>query len=121
MSKENMDWKTLIRDTRYKLGLTRQEFADLLGVTLSTFDSWEFQGKIPTPLTQDLVVSFYNNHKRARELIESQKKMYLSKPEEINRSQIFSEGIAKKMLIIGGLLLLAHILSENKKKNKNGS
>lgn len=41
-----MTW-TELNQARHELGLTPQEMADLLGVSISTYKGWRTRGKIP--------------------------------------------------------------------------
>ena len=49
-----------VRDLRDSLGLSRKDFAVLLGVSESLVYLWETQGVIPSPFYQKIIAGIFN-------------------------------------------------------------
>ena len=47
--KNNNDISNLVKELRYKLGLTQEQFAQKVGVTFSTINNWEKGTRTPHP------------------------------------------------------------------------
>ena len=50
-----MDWKSYIKNTRSRLGLSQSQFASILGVSPYAIQSWEIGRANPQPLHQDVL------------------------------------------------------------------
>lgn len=50
-----MEWSTYVKSTRKRMGLTQTEFGNVLGVSLSGVQSWEYGRTKPLPLHQDIL------------------------------------------------------------------
>jgi len=49
LMKNNNDISNLVKELRYKLGLTQEQFAQKVGVTFSTINNWEKGNRTPHP------------------------------------------------------------------------
>ncbi len=49
LMKNNNDISNLVKELRYKLGLTQEQFAQKVGVTFSTINNWEKGTRTPHP------------------------------------------------------------------------
>lgn len=47
-----------IKEIRFKLGLTQEEFAHKIGVSVSTVARWETNRKSPSPLAERAIIAF---------------------------------------------------------------
>ena len=49
-----------IKELRYKLGMTQQQFARVVGVTISSVKRWENNKQSPSPLAEQAILSVIN-------------------------------------------------------------
>lgn len=117
------EWSNFVKETRKLLGLSRPEFASLLGITIPTLDSWEYLGVVPPPVYQYVVGELHNNAVKARNQLDSDKWRYInagnSQEGVANRKNVsFWKDVAKGAVAIGAILLIASVLSNQSEENK---
>jgi len=70
-------WAELVRMLRQRLGLSRPDFAALIGVSIETLSSWEYRGVVPNFVMQDLIVRMWQNVDLLRKELDGQLAQYV--------------------------------------------
>ena len=73
-----MKWSQFLKELRQKLGITREELAQLLGVTISSLNHWEYREIIPPLLYQDMILQLYRNAEKVKIELNRKKGEYLA-------------------------------------------
>ena len=103
----------LIKKTRAQLGLSRQEMANLLGVSLRTLAGWEYADVVPHPVYQEMVVRLHNNADEVRQEIEQDKANYITQAQVAQYQNGGESKFWKSALVgigIGALAVLTKVL-----------
>ena len=87
------DWKKYVIETRERLGLTQQEFARLLGVSVPSVQRWEY-GKTKPPLLQADIINQINDRMNAIKLEEQRRKAHIG---DLLRAVLIGGGVAYGM------------------------
>ena len=113
----NLTWKEFLRETREDLGITRLEFSRLLGVSLSTFNSWEYSQRVPPPIYQDMIVRLHDNSDEIRAMLDADRARYLkmgysdAQPGQRGNGD-FWKGVKGGITAVGAVVLLMGLNSK---------
>lgn len=108
-----MKWSQFLRETKQKLGITREEFAQLLGVTISSLNHWEYSDVTPPLLYQDMILQLYQNAEKIKEELAKKKGEYLSlaTTTKYKSDDDFWTGVVLGGALVGAMALLIKALS----------
>lgn len=115
---------SILKELRQKLSITREELAQLLGVTISSLNHWEYRKILPTLLYQDMILQLYSNADKVKIELNRNKgeylalaitKKYKSKDDFLTKSNGDILGCA----LIGAMALLIKALSDTKERDND--
>ena len=113
-----MKWSQFLKETRQKLGVTREEFTQLLGITISCLNHWEYSEITPPLLYQDIILQLYRNAEKIKQELDTKKGEYLSLATgtKYKSTDDFWTGVVLGGVLVGAIALLIKALS-NQKEN----
>lgn len=104
-----MKWSQFLKETRQKLGVTREEFTQLLGITISCLNHWEYSKITPPLLYQDIILQLYRNSQKIKQELDTKKGEYLSLATCTKYKNV--DFVTKDNVLVGAISLLIKVLS----------